>query len=64
MLGVYARLAALAIAGPGGISLDAALGLDTLLDGWIGGGAIVFGVLAAAAQLAIFFRPVSTEQSA
>lgn len=53
--------AGLAIAGPGSISLDAALGLDVLLDGWIGGGAVAVGVLAAGAQLATFFRPVSVD---
>ena len=64
ILTLSAVAAALAIAGPGGISLDAALGLDTLLDGWIGGGAVVFGLLAAGVQLAIFFRPESNEQVA
>jgi putative oxidoreductase len=64
ILTLSAVAAALAIAGPGGISLDAALGLDTLLDGWIGGGAVVFGVLTAGVQLAIFFRPESNEQVA
>ena len=57
ILTLSAVAAALAIAGPGGISVDAAIGLEPLLDGWIGGGAVVFGVLAAGAQLAIFFRP-------
>jgi putative oxidoreductase len=64
ILTLSAVAAALAIAGPGGISLDAALGLDTLLDGWIGGGAVVFGVLTAGVQLAIFFRPESNAQVA
>lgn len=64
ILSLSAIAAALAIAGPGEISLDAALGLAPLLDGWIGGGAVVFGVLAAGAQLAMFFRPESVEQSA
>jgi len=64
ILTLSAVAAALAIAGPGEISFDATLGLAPLLDGWIGGGAVVFGVLAAGAQLAMFFRPVSTEQSA
>lgn len=49
--------AAVAIAGPGSVSLDAALGLDTLLDGWVGAGAVVVGVVAAGAQLATFFKP-------
>jgi putative oxidoreductase len=57
ILTLSAVAAALAIAGPGGISVDAAIGLEPLLDGWIGGGAVVFGVLAAGAQLAVFFRP-------
>lgn len=57
ILMLSAVAAALAVAGPGGISVDAAIGLERLLDGWIGGGAVVFGVLAAAAQLATFFRP-------
>ena len=57
ILTLSAVAAALAIAGPGGISVDAAIGFEPLLDGWIGGGAVVFGVLAAGAQLAIFFRP-------
>jgi putative oxidoreductase len=57
ILTLSAVAAALAIAGPGGISVDAAIGLEPLLDGWIGGGAVVFGVLAAGAQLAFFFRP-------
>ena len=54
----------LAIAGPGSISLDAAFGLDVLLDGWIGGGAVAIGVLAAGAQLTTFFRPVSVNGNA
>lgn len=52
---------ALTVAGPGSISLDAAFGIDTFLDGWIGGGAVVVGVLAAGAQLATFFRPGAVE---
>jgi putative oxidoreductase len=53
--------AAIAITGPGSISVDAALDLDTLLDGWIGGGAVLFGFLAAGLQLATFFRPANVE---
>jgi putative oxidoreductase len=59
ILTLSAVAAALAIAGPGSVSLDAALGLDVVLDGWIGGGAVAVGVLAAGAQLATFFRPIS-----
>jgi putative oxidoreductase len=61
ILTLAAVAAGVAVAGPGAVSLDAALGIDTLLDGWIGAGAVVFGVLAAGVQLATFFRPVSTE---
>ncbi len=56
--------AALAIAGPGSVSLDSALGLDVLLDGWIGGGAVAVGVLAAGVQLATFFRPITVDGNA
>ena len=47
-----------AMIGPGELSLDSVTGLDDLLDGWIGlavslGGAL----LAAAALLALFYRP-------
>lgn len=47
-----------AMIGPGELSLDSVTGLDDLLDGWIGlavslGG----GLLAAAALLALFYRP-------
>ena len=48
---------ALAVGGPGDVSVDAAIDLVPLLDGWIGGGAVVFGVLAASLQLVVFFRP-------
>jgi len=61
VLTLAAVAAALAVVGPGAASLDAALGIDTLLDGWIGAGAVVFGVFAAGVQLATFFRPVSAD---
>lgn len=64
ILTLSAVAAALAIAGPGETSLDAVFGIAPLLDGWIGGGAVVFGVLAAGAQLASFFRPGEIEQPA
>lgn len=47
---------ALAIAGPGSYSVDAALGLDETLTGWVGAGIYGLGVLAAAGQLATFWR--------
>lgn len=52
--------AAIAITGPGAISLDAFIGLDTHLNGWIGAGAVLVGVVAAGAQLALFYRPPKT----
>lgn len=48
--------AALALIGPGAASLDAVLGLDTTLDGWVGGLIVLGGVAAAALQLAVFWR--------
>lgn len=47
---------ALAVAGPGAVSVDAALGLDETLSGWTGGGIFALGILAAVAQLATFWR--------
>lgn len=64
ILTLSAVAAALAIAGPGSVSLDSALGLDVLLDGWIGGGAVAVGVLAAGVQLATFFRPITVDGNA
>ena len=48
---------AIAIAGPGAFSLDAVMGVDDVLDGWAGAAVIAGGVVAAAAQMAVFFRP-------
>ena len=48
---------ALAALGPGDWSVDAALGLADDLDGWVGFGLAVGGVIAGIGQLAIFFRP-------
>jgi len=55
-LGVAA--AALAMIGPGSWSLDAALDIDVILDGWYGLAAVSAGVAVAVLQLAVFFRPV------
>lgn len=57
--------AALAIAGPGKVSLDWVIELDgvplaALLDGWVGALLVVGGIAAAAAQLAAFWRPGDT----
>ena len=56
---------AVAIIGPGAVSLDAELGIADNLDGWVGAGIIGLGVLAAAGQLAMFWRkPVKEEGAA
>ena len=49
--------AAIAIGGPGEISVDGALGIATDFNGWIGAGVAAAGVVVALLQLAIFFRP-------
>lgn len=49
---------ALAMLGPGAISVDSTIGLDILLDGWVGLAISLGGVVAALGQLALFFRPV------
>lgn len=47
---------ALAVTGPGQVSIDAALSIDTVFDGWTGLGIVLLGVLVAVAQLALFLR--------
>ena len=48
---------AIAIAGPGAFSIDAVMGLEDVFDGWVGATLVAGGVLAAAVQMAVFFRP-------
>ena len=48
---------AIAIAGPGAFSIDAVMGLEDVFDGWIGAALVGGGILAAAVQMAVFFRP-------
>lgn len=48
---------AVAIGGPGQASIDDVLGIATTLNGWVGVGGVVVGFVAAAVQLAVFFRP-------
>lgn len=53
-----------AMVGPGSLSMDAALGLDTTLDGYVGAGIIALGLLAGAGQAAMFWRkPSSADQT-
>jgi putative oxidoreductase len=55
--------AAIAIGGPGEISVDGALGIATDLNGLIGAGIAAAGIVVALLQLAIFFRPPSPANS-
>ncbi len=48
---------AIAIAGPGDISIDAEIGLADNLDGWVGFAIGVFGFLGALGQMMMFYRP-------
>lgn len=55
---------ALAVAGPGSISIDASLGIAGTLDGWLGAAILAVGILAAVGQLATLWRkPVKEETS-
>lgn len=48
---------AAAVGGPRVLSVDAALGIDAALDGWIGLALVARGVALAVEQIAAFFRP-------
>lgn len=50
----------LAIAGPGGASLDSALEIADLLDGWIGALIVGGGLVGAFALLASYWKPETT----
>lgn len=63
VLTLVVAAAALAVVGPGEVSLDAAVGLDATLDGWVGGAIALGGVAAAALQLAAFWRRPDDEES-
>lgn len=54
---IVAACLALALLGPGSVSIDNALGLDVLLDGWVGLGIALAGIVVALGQLAVFYRP-------
>ncbi|MEA2010434.1 MAG: DoxX family protein [Actinomycetota bacterium] len=49
--------AAIAIGGPGEFSIDATLGIEDVLSGWVGAVLVAGGIVAAVAQMATFFRP-------
>ena len=49
--------AALAVAGPGEVSIDHTLDLATALDGWVGAGLVAGALALAAVQIGLFFRP-------
>lgn len=53
---------ALAVAGPGSVSVDSALGIAEDLDGWVGAAIIGGGLLVAAGQLAMFWRRPEEEK--
>ncbi len=59
-----AAASAVAIGGPGQVSIDDALGIATTLDGWVGIGGVAVGVVAAVVQMAVFFRPSDVEADA
>jgi putative oxidoreductase len=46
-----------AMIGPGAVSVDDAVGLNDLLDGWVGLAVGLGGVVVAAMQLVVFYRP-------
>ena len=52
---------ALAVIGPGSVSIDAMLGIDDDLNGWMGFGLIALGLAAGAGQLAVFWRKPEVE---
>lgn len=47
---------AVAVLGPGPVSVDAALGIAEVFDGLVGGVIALLGIVAAAGQLAMFWR--------
>ena len=55
--------AAIAIGGPGEISVDGVIGIATGFNGWIGAGIAAAGVVVGLVQLAVFFRPSEAANS-
>lgn len=58
-----AAAAALAMIGPGKASIDRIIGLDVILDGWYGLTAVGVGMVVAAIQVIVFFRPERREST-
>lgn len=54
---------AIAVLGPGSVSLDAVIGIADDLDGWVGAAIFGAGLLAAAGQLALMWRRPKREES-
>ena len=52
----------LTIVGPGSFSVDAAIGIDDALDGWVGAAIFGGGIIAGAGQLAATWRKPSEEK--
>jgi putative oxidoreductase len=55
---------AIAILGPGSVSIDSALGIADDLDGWLGAGIVGVGLVVAFLQLAVFWRRPAPSGSA
>lgn len=53
---------AIAVLGPGSLSVDALWGIEEAMDGWVGAVIVGGGILVAAGQLAVFWRKPQEEQ--
>lgn len=47
---------ALAMLGPGSVSLDSVLGIDGVLDGWVGAGIVLAGIVVGYTQTLVFWK--------
>lgn len=54
---------AIATIGPGAFSIDAVIGIDQYLDGWIGSILALAGIVAGVGFLVLFYRPSKIESS-
>jgi putative oxidoreductase len=52
-----------AMIGPGAVSVDDAVGLNDLLDGWVGLALGLGGIVVAAMQLVVFYRPDGSQSA-